>query len=98
MRERPNRHAWSACVGQPTVGSNPTPSASNYLQWTMPSVRPLQLSLGAGVVVGGVADLVAGGAPGDPGPPGPRAHGERGAARGAPGSWAATPAPPRWTR
>jgi tRNA(adenine34) deaminase len=27
MRERPNRHAWKACVGQPTVGSNPTPSA-----------------------------------------------------------------------
>jgi hypothetical protein len=28
MRERPNRHAWKACVGQPTVGSNPTPSAT----------------------------------------------------------------------
>src|SRR5262249_13795822 len=28
MRERPNRHAWRACVGQPTVGSNPTPSAT----------------------------------------------------------------------
>jgi hypothetical protein len=27
MRERPNRHAWKACVGRPTVGSNPTPSA-----------------------------------------------------------------------
>ena len=27
MRERPNRHAWKACVGQPTVGSNPTSSA-----------------------------------------------------------------------
>jgi hypothetical protein len=27
MRERPNRHAWSACVGQPTQGSNPCPSA-----------------------------------------------------------------------
>src|SRR5262249_45040133 len=27
MRERPNRHAWKACVGQLTVGSNPTPSA-----------------------------------------------------------------------
>src|SRR5215207_10672952 len=27
VRERPNRHAWKACVGQPTVGSNPTPSA-----------------------------------------------------------------------
>ena len=27
MRERTNRHAWRACVGQPTVGSNPTPSA-----------------------------------------------------------------------
>src|SRR5262249_27591659 len=27
MRERPNRHAWKACVGQLTVGSSPTPSA-----------------------------------------------------------------------
>ena len=27
VRERPNRHAWKACVGKPTVGSNPTPSA-----------------------------------------------------------------------
>jgi tRNA(adenine34) deaminase len=27
MRERPNRHAWRACVAQVTVGSNPTPSA-----------------------------------------------------------------------
>src|SRR5947209_15228463 len=27
MRERPNRHAWRACVAQATVGSNPTPSA-----------------------------------------------------------------------
>ena len=27
MRERPNRHAWKACVGKLTVGSNPTPSA-----------------------------------------------------------------------
>ena len=27
MRERPNRHAWKACEGQPSVGSNPTPSA-----------------------------------------------------------------------
>ncbi len=29
MRERTNRHAWRACVGQPTVGSNPTPSAAS---------------------------------------------------------------------
>ena len=27
MRERPNRHAWKACEGKPSVGSNPTPSA-----------------------------------------------------------------------
>ena len=27
VRERPNRHAWKACVGKPTVGSNPTSSA-----------------------------------------------------------------------
>jgi hypothetical protein len=29
VRERPNRHAWKACVGQLTVGSNPTPSANS---------------------------------------------------------------------
>jgi hypothetical protein len=28
VRERPNRHDWKSCVGQPTVGSNPTLSAS----------------------------------------------------------------------
>ena len=27
VRERPNRHAWKACVGKLTVGSNPTLSA-----------------------------------------------------------------------
>ena len=27
MRERPNRHAWKACEGQPSEGSNPSPSA-----------------------------------------------------------------------
>ena len=27
VRERPIRHAWRACRGQPLVGSNPTPSA-----------------------------------------------------------------------
>src|SRR5436189_3723225 len=83
MRERPNRHAWRACVGQPTVGSNPTPSAHFghcYLQWTMPRVRPLQLSLGGGVVVGGAVDLVAAGAAGDlDPPPAPPALGESGA-------------------
>ena len=31
VRERPNRHAWKACVGQLTVGSNPTPSAKSTL-------------------------------------------------------------------
>ena len=37
VRERPNRHAWKACVGQPTVGSNPTPSAtcpSTFMYWS----------------------------------------------------------------
>ena len=29
MRERPNRHAWKACEGQPSVGSNPTSSATD---------------------------------------------------------------------
>ncbi len=28
VRERPNRHDWKSCVGQPTVGSNPTSSAT----------------------------------------------------------------------
>src|SRR5882757_3815819 len=37
MRERPNRHAWKACVGQLTVGSNPTPSARN----TQPEEIPM---------------------------------------------------------
>ena len=27
MRERPNRHAWKACVGKLTLGSNPSLSA-----------------------------------------------------------------------
>ncbi len=28
VRERPNRHAWKACEGRPSVGSNPTSSAT----------------------------------------------------------------------
>src|SRR4029079_2277977 len=32
VRERPNRHAWKACVGQLTVGSNPSPSATSSRQ------------------------------------------------------------------
>jgi hypothetical protein len=39
MRERPNRHAWKACVGQLTVGSNPTPSASVLVLTTSYLVR-----------------------------------------------------------
>jgi predicted SpoU family rRNA methylase len=27
VRERPNRHAWKACDGKLSVGSNPTSSA-----------------------------------------------------------------------
>ena len=34
VRERPNRHAWKACVGQLTVGSNPTPSAADRFAWS----------------------------------------------------------------
>ena len=30
MAERFKAHAWRACVGKLTVGSNPTPSASQY--------------------------------------------------------------------
>ena len=37
MRERPNRHAWKACVGQPTVGSNPTPSAGGGRSCRVPA-------------------------------------------------------------
>ena len=57
VRERPNRHAWKACVGQPTVGSNPTPSAmANPDRWpgstarctrhgcASPSTRPAALA------------------------------------------------------
>jgi hypothetical protein len=40
MRERPNRHAWKACVGQPTVGSNPTPSALGVCTVPDGSARP----------------------------------------------------------
>ena len=32
VRERPNRHAWKACVGKLTVGSNPTPSAKKCFE------------------------------------------------------------------
>ena len=35
LRERPNRHAWKACVGRLTEGSNPSPSA------TRASIRPV---------------------------------------------------------
>ena len=38
MRERPNRHAWKACVGQPTVGSNPTPSATAGRSCSVPAL------------------------------------------------------------
>ena len=41
MRERTNRHAWRACVGQPTVGSNPTPSAQRRRPATVCSVGAL---------------------------------------------------------
>ena len=34
VRERPNRHDWKSCVGQPTVGSNPTLSAYIALRLT----------------------------------------------------------------
>jgi hypothetical protein len=28
VRERPNRHDWKSCEGKPSVGSNPTSSAT----------------------------------------------------------------------
>src|SRR5579864_7934537 len=36
VRERPNRHDWKSCVGQPTVGSNPTLSAAKALVGALP--------------------------------------------------------------
>src|SRR5438552_5394973 len=97
MRERPNRHAWRACVGQPTVGSNPTPSArktSPYLQWTTPSVNPLQLSFGGGADVGGLVGGGAGG--GDCEPPRPLPvplFVPDAGGRGAPGWWTSSGPP-----
>ena len=35
MAERSKAHAWKACVGQPTVGSNPTLSA-RFARWSVP--------------------------------------------------------------
>src|SRR5438128_7553598 len=49
MRERPNRHAWKACVGQLTVGSNPTPSAEAAR--TLPGVDRVQLDELMGVAL-----------------------------------------------
>ena len=40
VRERPNRHAWKACVGQLTVGSNPTPSASRQRSGSCETAGP----------------------------------------------------------
>jgi hypothetical protein len=31
VRERPNRHDWKSCEGKPSVGSNPTSSATSHL-------------------------------------------------------------------
>src|SRR5256714_3494540 len=49
MRERPNRHAWKACVGQPTGGSNPSPSAGTAR--TRPGVDRVQLDELMGVAL-----------------------------------------------
>ena len=47
VRERPNRHAWKACVGKLTVGSNPTPSAERR-----PGISRSPLSIRAIAFVG----------------------------------------------
>src|SRR5688572_1792301 len=50
MRERPNRHAWKVCVGQPTVGSNPTLSAQGSVLFQTecgPGSGPGQSNLGS---------------------------------------------------
>ena len=51
VRERPNRHAWKACEGRPSVGSNPTSSANQISNWRVDSlptqpVRPPVAHLG----------------------------------------------------
>ena len=35
MPERPIGHDLKSCVGQPTVGSNPTPSAERLVAYTL---------------------------------------------------------------
>src|SRR5690348_18475643 len=45
MRERTNRHAWRACVGQLTVGSNPTPSAMEATTATVDDVAAMEVAL-----------------------------------------------------
>ena len=40
VRERPNRHAWKACEGQPSVGSNPTLSATGCSRTSAPRSHP----------------------------------------------------------
>ncbi len=42
MAERSKAHAWKACVGQPTVGSNPTLSA-RFARWSSEMIRTLTL-------------------------------------------------------
>ena len=52
VRERPNRHDWKSCVGQPTVGSNPTSSAGGSLRkwgprgYETPRCRPVVVCCG----------------------------------------------------
>ena len=70
------------------MGSNPTPSArsaGSYLQWTMPSVKPLQLSFGGGAVVDGLVGGGAGGGFDEPPRPPPATACEVAGGRGAPG-------------
>ena len=59
MRERPNRHAWKACVAQVTVGSNPTPSATVCVTKTRhcDAVSVAQAGLVRGRRVGVVDDV-----------------------------------------
>jgi hypothetical protein len=39
VRERPNRHDWKSCEGKPSVGSNPTSSATGSWRRRNPTCR-----------------------------------------------------------
>lgn len=58
VRERPNRHAWKACVGKLTVGSNPTPSANRGRMVHV--MNDLNVTGESGVAVTAFSEMLAG--------------------------------------